>query len=72
MPQGPQGEKRPADVIGCAISVARLSVGDAHENMIVPSGRVRSGHAGAQARKGKLTAEQRTGIAKKAAAARWG
>ena len=28
MPEGPRGEKRPADVVGTAISVARISVGD--------------------------------------------
>jgi hypothetical protein len=71
MPQGPRGEKRPADVIGCAIAVARLSVGDEVELLKEPSGKVRSGHAGARARADKLTAEERKGIAKKAASARW-
>ena len=71
MPQGPKGEKRPADLIGCAITVARLSVGDIVEPLKEPSGRVRSGHAGAKARAEKLTADQRSAVAKKAAAARW-
>lgn len=71
MPQGPRGEKRPADVIGCAITVARLSVGDADETLKEPSGKVRSGRAGARARADKLTAEGRREIAKKAAGARW-
>ncbi len=72
MPKGPQGEKRPADVIGCAITVARLSVGDIHEELSEPSGKVRSGHAGAKARAESLTDERRREIAKKAASVRWG
>ncbi len=72
MPRGPRGEQRPADVIGGAIMVARISVGDISEPLKEPSGRVRSGHAGAKARADKLTSDQRKGIARKAAAARWG
>jgi len=33
MPRGPKGEKRPADVIGAAVMVARLSVGDLQEEL---------------------------------------
>lgn len=71
MPRGPRGEIRPADVIGCAVAVARLSVGDTTETTKEPSGRVRSGHAGAKARAEALTSEQRRAIARKGAAARW-
>lgn len=71
MATGPRGEQRPADVIGGAIMVARISVGDISESLKEPSGRVRSGHAGALARATKLTSEQRREIARKAAAARW-
>ena len=71
MPTGPRGERRPADVIGAAITVARLSVGDSEETLIRPSGRVRSGHAGAVARAASLTDEQRIQIAKMAAQKRW-
>ena len=71
MPAGPRGERRPADVIGYAVAVARLSVGDAAETHIQPSGRVRSGHAGAKARVENTTGERRQEIARKAAAARW-
>jgi hypothetical protein len=28
MPKGPQGQKRPGDVIGAAIEVARIATGD--------------------------------------------
>lgn len=72
MPRGPRGENRPADVIGCAVAVARLSVGDEAETLKQPSGRVRSGHAGAKARADKLAPEKRQAIARKAAEARWG
>ena len=71
MPTGPRGERRPADVIGCAVAVARLSVGDTSEVIKDPSGRVCSGHAGAKARAEALTAEQRSEIARKASGARW-
>ena len=52
--------------------VARLSVGDIAEPLKQPSGKVRSGHAGAKARADSLTVERQQEIAKKAAAARWG
>jgi hypothetical protein len=72
MPRGPRGEQRPADVIGAAIKVARISVGDISEALKQPSGKVRSGHVGAKARASKLTSDQRQKIARKAAVARWG
>lgn len=71
MPSGPRGEKRPADVIGAAIMVARIATGEISETPKSPSGKTRSGKAGAQARANKLTKEERTAIAKKAAARRW-
>lgn len=71
MAKGPRGEVRPADVIGAAVMVARLSVGDATESPRAPSGRTRSGHAGAKARAEKLAPETRQEIARKAANARW-
>lgn len=72
MARGPRGERRPADVIGCAVAVARLSVGDDAETLKAPSGRVHSGHAGAKARVDSLSAERRSEIAKAAAVRRWG
>ena len=71
MLRGPRGEQRPADVVAGAIMVARISVGDIFQTLKVPSGRVRSGNAGAKARAGKLTPEQHREIARKAAPARW-
>jgi hypothetical protein len=71
MPKGPQKQKRPADVIGCAITVARIATGELIEELQEPSGRVKSGQAGAKVRVSKLTKEERSAIAKKAAATRW-
>ena len=73
MPKGPKGEKRPADVIGCAIAVAKIATGEQSEEPAPPvSGRTRSGRAGGRARAKSLTKKQRSEIAKKAAASRWG
>jgi hypothetical protein len=72
MPKGPQGQKRPADAIGCAVMVARIATGESTETLKQPSGKVRSGKAGAKARAESMTAEQRMAVAKKAAGARWG
>ena len=72
MPKGPNGEKRPADVIGCAVMVAKIATGEMEDIIQEKSGRVRSGKAGAKARANKLTDVERQRIAKKAAYARWG
>jgi hypothetical protein len=71
MPTGPRGQRRPADIIGCAITVARIATGELEESP-PKSGRTRSGSAGAKARAEKLTKNQRSAVAKKAATARWG
>ena len=69
MPKGPQGQKRPADAIGNAVRVAQIATGEIEDNQ--KSGRVKSGQAGAKARAQNLTSEQRSEIAKAAAAKRW-
>lgn len=71
MPRGPQGQKRPADVIGTAVLVARIATGEIEETLQRPSGKTRSGKAGGQARAQKLTKGERKEIAAKGAAARW-
>jgi hypothetical protein len=71
MPRGPNGEKRPADAIGCAIAVARIAIGDAEDECLSAPGRQRSGIAGAKARAENLSSERRSEIAKAAAAKRW-
>jgi hypothetical protein len=72
MATGSRGEKRPSAVIGGAIMVARIATEDAAEELRQRSGRVRSGQAGAKARAEKITAEERSAVARKAAGARWG
>jgi len=71
MPKGPQGQKRPADLIGNAVMVAKIATGEIQDNPSQTPGRIRSGKAGAKARAQILTPEERSEIAKKAAAARW-
>ena len=75
MPKGPQGQKRPADVIGGAVRVMRIAVGEETEDTPVDDGKDPAAQAmgkkGGAARAKSLTAEQRQEIAKKAAAARW-
>jgi hypothetical protein len=48
----------------------RIAIGEITEKLQEPSGKTRSGKAGAKARVEKTTKEARTAIAKKAAAAR--
>ena len=71
LPRGPKGEKRPADMVGAAVMVAKIATGEIEETKKEKSGRTKSGKAGGRARAEKLNAEKRRKIAKKAAAARW-
>lgn len=71
MPKGPNGERRPADGIGCAISVAKIATGEESDDGYVSAGRRNSGLAGAKARNESLTKKRREDIAKAAAKARW-
>jgi hypothetical protein len=47
MPTGPRGERRPADVIGAAVMIARIANGQIIEHPKLKPRRVRSGHASA-------------------------
>jgi len=71
MPTGPNGQKRPADVIGNAVHVMRIATGEEFETSRSRSGKIRSGAAGAKARAEKLTPQQRKDIARAAASRRW-
>ena len=71
MPKGPQGQKRPADIIGCAVNVARIATGEMEDTRYASQNRHKSGVAGAKARMMKLDASERSEIATKAAQARW-
>jgi hypothetical protein len=70
MPRGPKGEKRPADVIGNAVHVMRITTGEAEDNL-APEHARRGGMKGGAARAKALSAKKRKAIAKKAAKARW-
>lgn len=72
MPRGPQGQKRPADVIGNAVHIARIATGEEQETTLKQPAKRNSGLAGAKARQESTTSEDRKAIAQKAAAARWG
>jgi len=75
MPKGPKGQKRPADVIGNAVKVMRIATGEEEEDYEDdgkdPAAKA-LGKKGGAARAKKLTPGQRSEIAKKAAAKRWG
>lgn len=75
MPKGPQGQKRPADVIGAAIKVAKIATGELEEDAVGADGKdaaaVSLGKRGGKARAEALSAKERRSIASKAAQARW-
>lgn len=75
MPKGPKGEKRPADVIGNAVKVMRIAVGDEADS-VPDDGKNKSAQAlgklGGAARAKSISAKRRKEIAIKAAKSRWG
>jgi hypothetical protein len=71
MPKGPQGQKRPADVIGNAIKVAKIATGEIEEELSASPEQVEGGKKGGAARAKALSEQQRSEIARTAASARW-
>lgn len=76
MPRGPKGEKRPADVVGNAITVAKIATGEIEEDTQdqddgKDKGAQALGRKGGKARAEKMTPEQRRETARKAAQKRW-
>lgn len=71
MPKGPQGQKRPADVIGAAVRVARIATGAEEEDSEKKSAAAELGSEGGKKRAANLSAKRRAEIAKKAAKGRW-
>jgi hypothetical protein len=68
MPRGPRGERRPADVIGGAIKVARIATGE----IVDDAERMAPKRAkGGKARAKRLSQDERSEIARAAASARW-
>lgn len=78
MPKGPQGQKRPGDVIGAAIMVAKIATGEITESEATDADDGKDpaakalGAKGGKARAAKMSPEQRAEIARKAAEKRWG
>jgi len=70
MPTGPNGEKRPTDVIANAVHVMKVATGEIEEEY-VNAGQRKGGQKGGKAGKKALSKSERAEIAKKAAAARW-
>ncbi len=72
MPKGPQGQKRPGDVIGAAIIVARIATGEIENDADASKAHHRAGgKKGGAARAASLSASERSEIARRAARARW-
>ena len=75
MPKGPRGERRPGDVVGAAIKVAKIATGEIKEDYGPDEGTnkaaVELGRRGGKARAERMTAEQRRAAARAAASARW-
>lgn len=74
MPRGPNGEKRPADLIGAAVMIGRIATGEI-DDLTTDDGKnaaaVALGRMGGKARAAGMTAKKRKEIAKKAATSRW-
>ena len=71
MPKGPRGEKRPGDVIGAAIMVAKVATGEIEEVRSGADPQRDGGKKGGVARAQKLSKDERVRIARAGAKARW-
>jgi len=77
MPKGPNGQRRPADVIRNIVQVMRIATGEEQEAAPVPKNAAavelgrKGGLKGGKARAAKLTSAQRSAAASKAVKARW-
>jgi hypothetical protein len=76
MPRGPKGEKQPADVVGGAIMVGKITKRNIKEGLASPEleknpEAVVLGRRGGRARAAALSKQKRSQIARKAAKSRW-
>lgn len=73
MPNGPGGEKRPADAVGRAVQVAKIATREIDESPTEPRQPAKAvgGYVGGKARATRLSSGRRSEIARKAAATRW-
>lgn len=69
MPNGPKGQKSPADTIGGAVPVARITVSELENTPYEQPNELKAGHAGA--REASMTQDERIAIARKVAFERW-
>ncbi len=69
MPKGPNGQKRPADVIRNIVMVMRIATGEEQE--IAPSKKAIAGKKGGKATAKAMSPAERQAAAKKAAEACW-
>jgi hypothetical protein len=69
MPKGPQGQKRPTDVIARAVLIGKIATGEVEES--VDHSKEARQRKGGRTRAKKLTPEERSKIASVAAQARW-
>ncbi len=77
MPRGPKGQKRPADVIGAAVQIAKIATGEIEEDLgETEDGKdkaaVALGRKGGAARAASLSKKRKVEIAMGAAKKRWG
>jgi hypothetical protein len=74
VPKGPKGEKRPADVIGNAVKVMRIAVGE-DDDVVPDDGKNKAAQAlgklGGAARAKSLSEKKKHEIARQAAEIRW-
>lgn len=71
MSKGPKGEKRHADTVKNAMLIGRIATGDVEDSPGKAPNRAKGGKIGGKSRANALSPEQRSKIAKKAAAKRW-
>lgn len=75
MPKGPRGEKRPADVVGNAVLIGRIAVGEVEDGKPAPAAatpaKTEAARKGGRARTKVVSPQRRTEIARKAAQTRW-
>ena len=75
MVRSPKGQKRPADVIGNAVKVMKIAVGEETDDAPTDDGKNKAaqelGRMGGNARAKGMSAKRRKEIAVKAARSRW-
>jgi len=71
MAKGPRGERRPADVIGCAVTVAKIATVEIEDMRLKQSAKRKNGLARAEARSVGVALKERSETPCAAANTRW-